>query len=67
MTEPLLELNAALRGLVSEAPASLVAEMLRYSYQVTNRHATAAATPYARYLALRGPSAGPGYRGATER
>ncbi len=43
--------NAALRGLVSEVPAPLVAEMLGYSYQVTDKHAAAAATQYARYVA----------------
>jgi hypothetical protein len=31
--------NTALRELVSEVPAPLVAEMLGYSYQVTQKHA----------------------------
>ncbi|WP_222266948.1 hypothetical protein [Modestobacter marinus] len=44
--------NAALRGLVAEVPAPLVAEMLGYSYQVMDKHAAATATPYARYVAL---------------
>lgn len=43
--------NASLRGLVTEVPAPLVAEMLGYSYQVTQKHATAAATPMSRYVA----------------
>ncbi|WP_284762932.1 hypothetical protein [Arthrobacter sp. efr-133-R2A-63] len=41
--------NASLRGLVAEVPAPLVAEMLGYSYQVTQKHATAAADPWSRY------------------
>lgn len=41
--------NASLRALVTEVPAPLVAEMLGYSYQVTQKHATAAAEPWARY------------------
>ncbi len=47
--------NAALRGLVAEVPAPLVAEMLGYSYQVMDRHAAATAASYARYVALQGP------------
>jgi len=41
--------NASLRGLVNEVPAPLVAEMLGYSYQVTQKHAAAAAEPWSRY------------------
>ncbi len=41
--------NASLRGLVKEVPAPLVAEMLGYSHQVTQKHATAAAEPWSRY------------------
>ncbi|WP_259678222.1 hypothetical protein [Arthrobacter oryzae] len=41
--------NASLRGLVKEVPAPLVAEMLGYSYQVAQKHATAAAQPWSRY------------------
>jgi hypothetical protein len=41
--------NASLRSLVKEVPAPLVAEMLGYSYQVTQKHATAAAEPWSRY------------------
>lgn len=48
--------NASLRGLVNEIPAPLVAEMLGYSYQVTQKHATAAAEPWSRYAGtLPGP------------
>lgn len=47
--------NAALRGLIAEVPAPLVAEMLGYSYQVTQKHATAAAQPMSRYVALNRP------------
>ncbi|QQQ64414.1 hypothetical protein [Paenarthrobacter ureafaciens] len=41
--------NASLRGLVNKIPAPLVAEMLGYSYQITQKHATAAAEPWSRY------------------
>lgn len=41
--------NAALRGLVTEVPAPIVAEMLGYSYQVTQKHADATAEPWSRY------------------
>lgn len=41
--------NASLRSLVQEVPAPLVAEMLGYSYQVTQKHAAAAAEPWSRY------------------
>lgn len=43
--------NASLRGLVTEVPAPLVAEMLGYSYQVTQKHAAAAGGPWSRYAA----------------
>jgi hypothetical protein len=41
--------NAALRGLVKEVPDPLVAEMLGYSCQVTQKHAAATAEPWPRY------------------
>jgi hypothetical protein len=41
--------NASLRALVKEVPAPLVAEMLGYSYQVTQKHAAATAEPWSRY------------------
>lgn len=41
--------NASLRALVTEVPAPLVAEMLGYSYQVTQKHSAAAAEPWSRY------------------
>lgn len=41
--------NASLRALVKEVPAPLVAEMLGYSYQVTQKHAAAAAEPWSHY------------------
>lgn len=41
--------NASLRALVKEVPAPLVAEMLGYSYQVTQKHATATAQPWSLY------------------
>ncbi|MFK4295418.1 hypothetical protein ABH924_000553 [Arthrobacter sp. GAS37] len=41
--------NASLRGLVVEVPAPPVAEMLGYSYQVTQKHAAAAAEHWQRY------------------
>jgi hypothetical protein len=41
--------NASLRALVKEVPAPLIAEMLGYSYQVTQKHAAAAAEPWSRY------------------
>jgi hypothetical protein len=41
--------NTSLRALVTEVPAPLVAEMLGYSYQVTQKHAAAAAEPWSRY------------------
>ena len=41
--------NASLRALVKEVPAPLVADMLGYSYQVTQKHAAAAAEPWSRY------------------
>lgn len=49
----LLARNASLRALVKEVPAPLVAEMLRYSYQVTQKHATAAADPWSRYRGIK--------------
>jgi hypothetical protein len=42
--------NSALQNLVAEGPPPLVAELLGYSYQVTQRHAELAAQPWARYL-----------------
>lgn len=42
--------NAALRQLVTEAPAPVVGELLGYSHQVVERHAADAAAPYTRYV-----------------
>jgi hypothetical protein len=42
--------NTALQELVSEVPPPLVAEMLGYSYQVTQRHAEVAGTTWSRYV-----------------
>lgn len=42
--------NSALQNLVAEVPAPLVAEMLGYSHQVTERHAELAAQPWSRYV-----------------
>lgn len=41
--------NTALQTLVSETPAPLVAEMLGYSYQISQRHADLSGTNWARY------------------
>jgi hypothetical protein len=41
--------NSALRNLVQLAPATIVADTLGYSHQVTARHASLAATIYTRY------------------
>jgi hypothetical protein len=41
--------NSALGSLVAEVPPPLVAELLGYSYQVTQRHAELAAQPWSRY------------------
>ncbi|KAA0999292.1 recombinase XerD, partial [Pseudonocardia sp. EV170527-09] len=45
--------NTALQQLVSEIPAPLVAEMLGYSDQVTQRHAALAGTTWANYATAR--------------
>ncbi|GAB4596036.1 hypothetical protein [Mycobacterium avium] len=45
--------NTALQELVSEVPPPLVAEMLGYSYQVTQRHAELAGTNWAKYASSR--------------
>jgi hypothetical protein len=42
--------NSALQHLVTEVPPPLVAELLGYSYQVTQRHAEVAVQPWARYV-----------------
>jgi hypothetical protein len=42
--------NTALQSLVVEAPPPLVAELLGYSYNATQRHAEIAAQPWARYV-----------------
>lgn len=42
--------NTALQELVSEVPAPLVAEMLGYSYQVTQQHAEEAGNAWAKYV-----------------
>jgi hypothetical protein len=67
--------TSALHDLVTKAPAPIVAEMLGYSYQVTERHAQHAATNYhhyaRRYLAGSGapgrPRSGAGYGEAVAR
>ena len=41
--------NSALGDLVAEVPPPLVAELLGYSYQVTQRHAELTAQPWSRY------------------
>ena len=46
---PLGARNSALGNLVAEVPPPLVAELLGYSYQVTQRHADLAAQPWSRY------------------
>ena len=42
--------NTALQSLVVAAPPPLVAELLGYSYNTTQRHAEIAAQPWARYV-----------------
>jgi hypothetical protein len=42
--------NSALQNLVAEVPPPLVGQLLGYSYQVTQRHAEAAAQPWTRYV-----------------
>jgi hypothetical protein len=42
--------NTAMQSLVAEAPPPLVAELLGYSYNTTQRHAQIAAQPWARYV-----------------
>jgi antirestriction protein ArdC len=42
--------NTALQELVSEIPAPLVAEMLGYSDQVTQKHAAGAGNTWAKYV-----------------
>lgn len=42
--------NTALQMLVSEIPAPLVAEMLGYSDQVTQKHAAEAGKTWAKYV-----------------
>lgn len=42
--------NSALQTLVAEVPPPLVAELLGYSYQVTQRHAELAGQPWSRYV-----------------
>jgi hypothetical protein len=45
--------NAALRELVQEVPAPVVATMLGYSHQVTQRHAEHAGARFAQYVEAR--------------
>jgi hypothetical protein len=45
--------NAALRDLVRQVPAPIVATQLGYSHQVTQRHAALAAEPMSKYAAVR--------------
>lgn len=44
--------NTALRELVAQVPAPVVAEMLGYSNQVAQKHADLAAEPFSRYAGL---------------
>lgn len=46
--------STALHELVANAPAPIVAEMLGYSYQVTERHTQHVATTYSRYASSNG-------------
>ena len=47
--------NASLRALVTEVPPPIAAEMLGYSYQVAQKHASAAGEPWSRYSAGKPP------------
>jgi hypothetical protein len=42
--------DVALGNVVTDAPPPLVAELLGYSYQVTQRHAELAAQPWSRFI-----------------
>ena len=42
--------NSALGNVIAEVRPPLVAELLGYSYQVTQRHAELAAQPWSRYI-----------------
>ena len=55
--------NTALQSLAVEVPPPLVAELLGYSYNVTQRHAEIAAQPWAGYVTSRQPATecGPRY------
>ena len=48
--------NTAIRELVTQVPAPVVAEMLGYSDQVTQRHADLASEPWGRYVSAPRPS-----------
>jgi hypothetical protein len=48
--------NSTLQHLVTEVPPPLVAELLGYSHQVTQRHAEIATQPWAKYVNPRQPS-----------
>lgn len=45
--------NRALTDLVTEVPPPVVADALGYHHQVIEKHATAAAEPWARYVGRR--------------
>jgi hypothetical protein len=45
--------NAALRDLVCQVPAPIVATQLGYSHRVTQRHAELAAEPMSKYASIR--------------
>lgn len=47
--------NTALQSLAVEVPPPLVAELLGYGYNVTQRHAEIAAQPWAGYVTSRQP------------
>ena len=49
--------NAALRDLVRQVPAPIVATQLGYSHQVTQRHAALAAEPMSKYASIKAGNA----------
>jgi hypothetical protein len=57
--------NTALQSLVVEVPPPLVAELLGYDYNVTQRHADIAAQPWAGYVTSRQQSKVPAPRSTT--
>jgi hypothetical protein len=51
--------NAALRDLVRQVPAPIIATQLGYSHQVTQHHAELAAQPMSKYAAIRSKNSPP--------